>query len=47
MVTRPEVQQKLREEIAQSKRDNGGILAHDTLAALPFLDAVILETMRL
>jgi cytochrome P450 len=47
MITRPEAQQRLREEIARSKGDNGTILAYDTLAALPFLDAVVLETMRL
>jgi hypothetical protein len=30
MITRPEAQQRLREEIARSKGDNGTILAYDT-----------------
>ncbi|KAF8817255.1 cytochrome P450 [Phlegmacium glaucopus] len=47
MITRPKVQQELREEIVKSRRDNGGTLDHDTLASLPSLDSIVLETMRL
>ncbi|KAI0716897.1 cytochrome P450 [Earliella scabrosa] len=44
----PEVQQKLRDEIlAAHDRSGGGMLDYDTLVALPYLDAVCRETLRL
>jgi cytochrome P450 len=44
----PEVQDKLRAEIARAKEESGGEdLNHDTLMALPYLDAITRETLRL
>ena len=45
----PEVQQRLREEIRQAKEEAGGEIeniSYDVLVALPFLDAVCRETLR-
>ena len=42
----PEAQQKLREEILEATAD-GEDLSYDTLVALPYLDAVCRETLRL
>lgn len=43
----PEVQEKLRKEIMEAS--NGGLedIDYDTLVALPYLDAVCRETLRL
>ena len=41
----PEVQTKLRSEIVAAKHD--GHLDYDALHALPYLDAVCRETLRL
>ncbi|OJT02968.1 Cytochrome P450 6a2 [Trametes pubescens] len=43
----PEVQTKLRREIADAKLAAGGHLDYDQLHALPYLDAVCRETLRL
>jgi cytochrome P450 len=42
----PDVQGRLRQEITAS-RANGGDLDYGDLMALPYLDAVIRETLRL
>lgn len=46
----PDVQHRLREEIRRAKTDAGGNIEHisyDTLIALPFMDAICRETLRL
>ena len=44
----PEVQDKLRNEIKEAKlKAGGGDIPHDELMALPYLDAVCRETLRL
>lgn len=43
-----DIQHKLREEVRKAREDNGGDdLGFDTLDALPYLDAVCRETLRL
>ncbi|KAF5360939.1 hypothetical protein D9756_005070 [Leucocoprinus leucothites] len=43
----PHVQEKLREELIQAKKDNGGEeLGYDQLVTLPYLDAICRETLR-
>lgn len=54
LASRPEVQACLRSEIRKAKCDHGGSkngwedvnLPYDTLVGLPFLDAVVRETLR-
>ena len=41
----PEVQDRLREEVITARKEHGD-LDYDSLQALPFLDAVCRETMR-
>ncbi len=41
------VQDKLREEIREAKRQHGCDLVYDDLVALPYMDAVCRETLRL
>ena len=43
----PEIQAKLRQEILEAKNQNNGVLDYDTLMSLPYLDAVINETLRM
>lgn len=44
----PEVQEKLRQEIREvNKTSLGEDLTHDELVSLPFLDAVVRESLRL
>ena len=43
----PEIQTKLRQEIETAKKDNNGVLGYETLTSLPYLDAVITETLRM
>ncbi|OJT09225.1 Cytochrome P450 3A24 [Trametes pubescens] len=46
IVKRPDVQTKLREEIMAAKQvHSGGDLSYDELLALPYLDAVLRETL--
>lgn len=48
LATYPEVQDKLRQEIADALRNNSGQdFSYDELVSLPFLDAVCRETLRL
>lgn len=42
-----EVQAKLRAELCEAKKKAGGNIPYDELVALPYLDAVCRETMRL
>ncbi len=43
----PDAQNKLRAELAEAKKANGGReLDYDKLVALPYLDAVCRETLR-
>ncbi|PPQ65281.1 hypothetical protein CVT26_000241, partial [Gymnopilus dilepis] len=43
--THPDVQDKLRQEIAEARKQHGD-LAYDDLVSLPYLDAVCRETLR-
>jgi len=43
----PEVQEKLRQEILEACSNSSGVLSYDQLMALPYLDAVCKETLRL
>lgn len=43
----PEVQEKLRAEIKEARLKAGGDIPHDELMALPYLDAICRETLRL
>lgn len=44
----PDVQDKLRKEIIEAINNEGGYdLSHDQLVALPYLDAVVHETLRM
>ncbi|KAJ3527396.1 hypothetical protein NMY22_g9806 [Coprinellus aureogranulatus] len=43
----PDVQERLRREVVDAYSSQGGDLDYDTLTALPFLDAVCRETLRL
>ncbi|KAG6817154.1 hypothetical protein H0H87_012115 [Tephrocybe sp. NHM501043] len=43
----PEVQDRLREEVVRARKANVGDISYDDLIALPFLDAVCRETLRL
>ena len=46
--THQDVQSKVRQEIVDAKRRHGhGNLGYDEIAALPYLDAVCRETLRL
>lgn len=42
-----DVQNKLRQEIAEARKQKGGDLAYDELVSLPYLDAICRETLRL
>ncbi|KAF5382135.1 hypothetical protein D9615_004306 [Tricholomella constricta] len=46
LATYPDAQERLRKEIMEA-RDTHGELSYDALVALPFMDAVLRETMRL
>lgn len=43
----PDVQMKLRKEITEARTLNGGDIDYNGLVNLPYLDAVIRETLRL
>ena len=43
----PEIQTRLRQEIQTAKKENNGVLGYETLTSLPYLDAVITETLRM
>lgn len=45
LVVHQDVQTKLREEVTAARKEHGD-LDYDTLQALPFLDAVCRETLR-
>ena len=47
MAQHPDVQEKLRHEVVQARAAAGGDLDYDQLHALPYLDAVCRETLRL
>ncbi|KAF5326984.1 hypothetical protein D9619_004812 [Psilocybe cf. subviscida] len=42
-----DVQDKLREEIRQARKEHGDQIPYDQLVALPYMDAVCRETMRI
>jgi cytochrome P450 len=44
--THPDVQDKLRKEIIEARKENRGELSYDQLVSLPYLDAVCRETLR-
>ncbi|KAK7466270.1 hypothetical protein VKT23_004998 [Stygiomarasmius scandens] len=46
LATHPHVQDKLREELIEARRENEDI-PYDTLVSLPYLDAICRETLRL
>lgn len=43
----PDVQDRLRFEITEAKLEHGSELSYDVLVALPYLDAICRETLRL
>lgn len=44
----PDAQEKLRQEVIEARRKNNGAdLSYDELVALPYLDAICRETLRL
>jgi cytochrome P450 len=43
----PDIQTRLREEIREARQLHGADLQYDELVALPLLDAVCRETLRL
>ena len=47
LAERPEVQDKLRDELVQARETYGEEIPFDDLLALPYLDAVCRETLRL
>ena len=47
LAVHPEIQAKLRQEILEAKNKNNGVLDYDILMSLPYLDAVINETLRM
>ncbi|PPQ88993.1 LOW QUALITY PROTEIN: hypothetical protein CVT25_005092 [Psilocybe cyanescens] len=48
LAIRKDAQDRVREEIREARRDNGGQdIGYDDLATLPYLDAVCRETLRL
>ena len=48
LATHPEVQDRLRQELAEARENNGGEdVPYDKLVSLPYLDAICRETMRL
>ena len=47
LAVHPEIQTQLRQEILEAKNKNNGVLDYDTLMSLPYLDAVINETLRM
>lgn len=48
LAERPDVQEELRAEIKDAKsKSGGGDVPHDELMALPYLDAICRETLRL
>lgn len=42
----PSVQDKLREELVNARKEAGGDLDYDSLHELPYLEAVCRETLR-
>ena len=47
LAEKPDVQDKLRAEILQAQEDHGEDIPYDTLVALPYMDAICRETLRL
>ena len=47
LAEKPDVQNKLRAEILQAQEDHGEDIPYDTLVALPYMDAICRETLRL
>ena len=47
LAERPDVQDKLRNELVQARETYGEEIPFDDLLALPYLDAVCRETLRL
>ena len=43
---KPEIQEKLRQELTNARREAGGDMDYDTLQELPMLEAVCRETLR-
>ncbi|PSN43535.1 hypothetical protein C0J52_03712 [Blattella germanica] len=43
----PEVQEKLRQEISNATKENGGALDYDSIQKLPYLDMVFSESLRM
>jgi cytochrome P450 len=43
----PDAQEKLRQEVTHAYEEHGDVLDFDTIMALPYLDAVCRETLRL
>lgn len=43
---KPDMQEKLRQELTNARREAGGDMDYDTLQELPMLEAVCRETLR-
>lgn len=42
----PDVQDRLRQELVEARKEYGGDLDYDDLHALPYLEAICRETLR-
>ncbi|KAG6907131.1 hypothetical protein DXG01_010435 [Tephrocybe rancida] len=47
LASHPQVQERLRTELLEARRAHGGDIPYDDLVALPFMDAICRETLRL
>ncbi|RDB25856.1 hypothetical protein Hypma_006832 [Hypsizygus marmoreus] len=47
LATHPKAQETLRQELTKARKEHGPDIPYDALVALPFLDAVCRETLRL
>lgn len=47
MALHSEVQERARQEVLKAKESNGGKIDHETLNSLPYLEAILNETLRI
>jgi cytochrome P450 len=47
LASQPEAQARLRKEVSEARAEAGGDLGYDELMELPYLDAVVRESLRL
>ena len=46
LAEKPDVQERLRQEVVNARKEAGGDLDFDTLMELPYMDAIYRETLR-